>query len=274
VALPWESIDSQEGQVPTNWEAESGGQWHLETPPGDWQMEPLPEQPGPRGDEVEGESPATPFDSGGFAFRLPEVEDEEAYPPRAAAETGGWTIAILCMGLGIIAACLVIPQADANRRLAYEREKLRLDLTQVQKQIAVNKAFLWEMESDPQLTERLAQREMRAVQQGEAVVDTAGSGSAPSASADAERMSPFSIINVPPPAALAPYQPVGGYFARLCRSPQSHVYLLGAGMILVAGGLVLGGAQGLREPSVQHERTTGEKTEAQSPENSEVAEKD
>jgi hypothetical protein len=240
--LPWESIDSQEGKVPTNWDAQSGGQWHLETPPGDWQMESLPEPPQGLGDEVEKDNLTTPFD-----FPEPEVEDEEAYPPRVAAETGGWTIAILCMGLGIIAACLVIPQADANRRLVYEREKLRLDLTQVQKQIAVNHEFLSEMEHDPQLTERLAQREMRAVQQGEAIVDTRPDArSAKSPSADAERMSPFNIINVPPPAALAPYKPVGGYFSSLCRSPQSHVYLLGAGMILVAGGLVLGGAQAPR----------------------------
>jgi len=237
-ALPWESVDSQEGNAPTNWEEESGGQWHLEAPPGDWQMESLPEQPGGRGDEIEDDNLTAPL-----YLPEPEVEDEEAYPPRASAETGGWTIAILCMGLGIIAACLVIPQADANRRLVYEREKLRLDLAQVQKQIAVNKEFLSEMESDPQLTERLAQREMRAVQQGEAIVDTkADAGSGQSASADAERMSPFNIINVPPPAALASYQPVGGYFAALCRSPQSHVYLLGVGMILVAGGLVLGGS--------------------------------
>jgi hypothetical protein len=249
VALPWESVDSQEGNAPTNWETQSGGQWHLEAPPGDWQMESLPQQPDGRADEAEDDNLTTPFDGGGFAFNLPEpdVEDEEAYPPRAAAETGGWTIALLCLGLGIIAACLVIPQADANRRLVYEREKLRLDLAQVQKQIAVNTEFLSEMEHDPQLTERLAQREMRAVQQGEAIVDTkADSGSAQSASADAERMSPFNIINVPPPASLPPYQPVGGYFARLCRSPQSHVYLLGAGMILVAGGLALGGAQAPR----------------------------
>jgi hypothetical protein len=56
-------------------------------------------------------------------------------------------------------------------------------------------------------------------------------------------MSPFNIINVPPPAALPPYQPVRGIFAGLCRSPQSHIYVLGAGMILVAGGLVLGGTR-------------------------------
>jgi hypothetical protein len=132
-ALPWESIDSREGKVATIWDAQSGGPWHLQAPPGDWQMESLPEQPGGRSDEAEDDDPTTPFE-----FSEPEVEDEEAYPPRAAAETGGWTFAALCMGLGIIAACLVIPQADANRRLVYEREKLRLDLAQVQKQIAVN----------------------------------------------------------------------------------------------------------------------------------------
>ena len=63
-------------------------------------------------------------------------------------------------GWELIAACLIIPQADTNRRLVYQREQLKLDLTQVQKQIGLNKEFLLKMESDPQLTERLAQREM------------------------------------------------------------------------------------------------------------------
>ena len=227
-------------------------------------MESLPEQPGGRGDEVEDDNLTTPL-----YVPKPEVEDEEAYPPRAAAETGGWTIAILCMGLGIIAACLVIPQADANRRLVYEREKLRLDLTQVQKQIAVNKEI--PVGNGKRSATHGAPRAAGNARCSRAKRSWIRSRTrvAQSASADAERMSPFNIINVPPPASLAPYQPVGGYFAQLCRSPQSHVYLLGAGMILVAGGLVLGGTQGPRGASFQP--ATSEKTDT---ENTETTEED
>ena len=86
-----------------------------------------------------------------------------------------------------------------------------MELAQVQKQTSVNQEFLAKMESDPQLTERLAQREMHAVEQGEAIVnmktDGAPAGNSP---ASAQSMSPFTLVNIPPPAALAPYQPVGG----------------------------------------------------------------
>jgi len=238
IALPWGSIDSEEGIQPTTWEAEKDGDWFLEAPPGNWQMEKAvastPEAPS---DDAETDHLIAPQET------LPgDVDEEEAYPPRIAAETGAWTLAMLCVGLSVIAASLIIPQADSNRRLAYQHQQLQLDLTQVQKQIAVNKEFLSKMESDPQLTERLAQREMRAVEQGEAVVDVHGDAdSAATASNGAERMSPFTLVQVPLPATLPRYEPVGGTFAQLCRDPQSHVYLLGGGMIMVAAGLVIGG---------------------------------
>ena len=57
-------------------------------------------------------------------------------PDRASA----WTIPLLCAGIAVIACCLLIPAADENRRLAYERDKLKLDLEQIQKQIGINDA--------------------------------------------------------------------------------------------------------------------------------------
>jgi hypothetical protein len=232
IALPWSSIDPREGAgEATTWEPESKGRWFLKSPPGDWQMEPASQPAAGEGEQAEEDNLIAPFET------LPdEVEEEEAYPPRAAAESGAWTISMLCMGLGLIAACLIIPQADANRRLVYEREQLRLELARVQKQTAVNQEFLAKMESDPQLTERLAQREMHAVEEGEAIVNVRSDGASSAGS-----MSPFTLVNVPQPAALAPYQPVGGVLARLCRDPQSHICILGMGMFFVAGGLVLGG---------------------------------
>ena len=245
VTLPWESIDSHEADKPTNWEPEDKGDWFLDAPQGEWEIDSAARSADNSPDDPEEDNRAVPLES------LHEVEDEEPAEPHRGPERGGWTFAILCMGLGIVGACVLIPQADANRRLVYEREKLRLDLTQVQRQIAVNSQFLNEMERDPQLTERLAQREMHAVEQGENVVNTGGNSAGKSvgalegnsAGARADRMSPFSIVNVPPPPALAPYQPVGGLFAQLCRDPQSHLYVLGAGMLLVAGGLTLGGGR-------------------------------
>jgi hypothetical protein len=239
VSLPWESIDPQDGLQATEADGEAvsnedGVKWFTSAPPGEWEMD----GPAPAAEPAEDitSNTVTPFDS------VNDVQEEETDRPRSAGDGGGWTVAILCMGLGVIAACIVIPQADANRRLVYEREQLKLDLNQVQKQIGLNKEFLLKMESDPQLTERLAQREMRSVKQGEAVVDLGSADNSTKAMSSAEKMSPFGIVNVPPPPALAPYKPVGGAFAELCRDQGSHMYLLGAGMMMVAVGLTLGGS--------------------------------
>jgi hypothetical protein len=235
--LPWESIDSGDRVLTTEPQADAEGKWFLDAPPGQWAM----------AGDAEEEDDANLSDD---AFDL-ETGEEEEYPFPAPGDGGGWTVAALCMGLGIIAACLIIPQTDANRRLVYQREKLRLDLRQIQSQIAVDKEFLAKVETDPQLTERLAQREMRAVPRGEMVLDVNSAWNpAVTATLSAQRMSPFMIVNVPAPAALPPYRPVGGNFAALCRDPGSHSYLLGGGMFLVAAGLVLGGPGKTRDPAM------------------------
>ena len=79
---------------------------------------------------------------------------------------GGWTIPLLCMGIGLIACCLIIPQADTNRRMAYQKELLQRDLESIQKQVAVNDEFLKRVNDDSGLAERLAQREMNIVRAG------------------------------------------------------------------------------------------------------------
>ena len=83
-------------------------------------------------DEVDpdGESAAADTDAGavGVADDLVGVEgdseivdewaeDEDEALLAAGATGGGWTIPLLCLGIAVIACCLVIPQADANRRL-------------------------------------------------------------------------------------------------------------------------------------------------------------
>lgn len=152
-----------------------------------------------------------------------------AAPPVRA---GGWTITLLCVGIALLACCIIIPQADANRRLAYQRQKLQADLEQIQKQAAVNEEFLKKVADDPTLAERLAQRQMKFVREGTRVLKLDGR--------DPIDSSPFLLVRVPPPPPLPAFHPPGGQLASLCRDPRSRTYLMGAGLLLVAFGLVLG----------------------------------
>jgi hypothetical protein len=154
------------------------------------------------------------------------VEPEE--PP---ARGGGWTISVLCAGIALIACCVLIPQADANRRLAYERETLQRDMQNIEQQIQVNQEFLKKVSDDPTLAQRLAERQMKVIPEGEHVVDLTH---------EPEGMSPFQLVNVAPPAPLPPYRPVGGTLARICYGPHSRLYLIGMSLGLIATGLVLG----------------------------------
>jgi len=155
-------------------------------------------------------------------------------PARLEPSGGGWTIPILCIGIGLIACCVLIPQADQNRRLVYEREKLRLDLKQIDQQIAVTEQFLKKLGQDPTLSQRLAQRQMKVVPAGTAILDLKGDFAA-------QESSPYLLVSLPPPPQLQPYRPVGGFIAELCRDTKSKLYILGAGLMLMAVGLIMGG---------------------------------
>ncbi|MCC7351082.1 MAG: hypothetical protein IT446_10975 [Phycisphaerales bacterium] len=151
---------------------------------------------------------------------------------RPAPRAGGWTITLLCVGIALLACCIIIPQADANRRLAYQQQKLKADLEQIQKQAAVNEEFLKKVANDPTLAERLAQRQMKFVREGTSVLKLDGR--------DPVDGSPFLLVRVPPPPPQPPFHPPGGLMASICRNPQSRSYVMGAGLLLVACGLVLG----------------------------------
>jgi hypothetical protein len=146
-----------------------------------------------------------------------------------------WTIPLLAAGIALIACCLLVPLGDANRRLGYERQKLAADLEQLDKQVAVNEEFVGKVSQDPVLAQRLALRQMKVVKRGTAVLELAS---------DTRRddVSPFLLVNVPPPPAMRPYRSVGGRFAQMCRDRRENLYMLGAGMLMVAVGLVCGGA--------------------------------
>ena len=167
--------------------------------------------------------------------------------PQPPASGGGFTIPLICIGIGLIAMCLLIPAADENRQIVYERTRLQADLDQLQKQAATNDAFLKRVANDPTLSERLARRQMKMVPQGTSVLELKSEKS------NAADMSPFLLVTVPPPAPMPPYRPVGGFMADLCRHPKTQLYMIGAGMMMVACGLVMSRSEPLSRDDVEDE---------------------
>lgn len=160
-----------------------------------------------------------------------------------AEEKGGWTVALVCAGVALVAVCLLLPLAEENHQLAYQREKLKTDLDQVKNQVDVNAEFLTKVTDDPTLAERLAERQMKFVREGTSVLDIPGSGK--------EGMSPFLLTALPPPNPMPPYHPLGGVLSIVGRDPHLRLYTLGSGLLLLAAGTVLGGGskQTFEEPT-------------------------
>jgi hypothetical protein len=128
-----------------------------------------------------------------------------------------------------------VPATDENRRLAYERERLKADLEQISRQIDVNDEFLKRIGDDPTLAERLAQRQMKMVREGTSVLELKGErGRRP--------MSPYELVTLPPPPEMPPYRPVGGVLSEYCQNPRTRLRVIGVGLLLTAMGLVLGAA--------------------------------
>jgi hypothetical protein len=154
-------------------------------------------------------------------------------PTRAPEPSGGgFTIPLICIGIGLIAMCLLIPAADENRRLVYEKARLEGDLEQLQKQVVTNDSFLHRVAGDATLAERLARRQMKMVPEGTAVLDLHSTQTR-------GELSPFLLVTVPPPAAMPPYRPVAGFLANACRHPKTQLYLIGASLMMIASGLVM-----------------------------------
>jgi hypothetical protein len=182
-------------------------------------------------DDVDGEDDR---DAAELADDPPESDNALTADEADAARGSGWTIPMMCAGIALIACCVLIPQADANRRMAYEREKLRLDLESTRKQVAVNGEFLKKVAGDPNLAERLAQRQMKIIREGTKVLKLRGQEES------GQSMSPFHLVAVSPPPPVPEYKPVGGRFAGLFYRPRTRLYLMGGGLMLMAAGLVLG----------------------------------
>jgi hypothetical protein len=151
----------------------------------------------------------------------------------------GWTIMLICLGIGLIAACMIIPQADENRRMLYQTEKLKTDLAHLEQQVAINDEFIQRVGRDPALSERLAQRQLKFIRKGSAVLDLNEPRSTDS--------SPFSLTMIEGPPPMPEYEPVGGRLGAWCRDGRKRLYTIGAGLLLLATGLVLGATPAERE---------------------------
>lgn len=170
--------------------------------------------------------------------RLVEQATAEAVAAVRARRGSLFTIPLLCLGVAVWAACLLIPAVDQNRRLAYEREQLRRDLAQLDEQIAVNDEFLRRLADDPTLAERLARRQFNAQREGTTQIDLPGDVT----DDPAVLASPYALLRVAPPPPLGPYEPVGGWLGEWCRDPRSRLYLMGASLFCIVTALLLGAA--------------------------------
>ena len=144
-----------------------------------------------------------------------------------------WSLPLLCLGLGLIAVCVLVPAAEANKRLTADRDKLKRDLAYTESQLSANQEFLSMAGNDPEIAERLAQRQMRQIRQGTSVLELKGISQNTVAS-------PFQMISVPRPPEVIEYRPVTGLLADICGSTHRQLYAVGFGMFMVATSLVLG----------------------------------
>lgn len=191
---------------------------------------------------VAAESLAVPFPEGSNDIADDDlldqasVDEQDLVPADADGEparvgSGLLTLPLLCVAIALIACCVIIPQADVNRRLAYERAQLRADLESIQTQVATNDEFLRKLAGDPILAERLAQRQLNLQRPGTKALNLQASDGS---------NSPFVLVQVAPPAAMEPYRPVGGLLGSFCTASRSRLYLMGGGLFMLAASLILG----------------------------------
>lgn len=162
--------------------------------------------------------------------------------PRPQPSSGAWwTIPMICVGLMMVACALIVGQVEINRQVAWQRNKLKIDLDYLQKQIKQNEESLKSMQTDPTMAEYLAMRQMGQVREGSAILDVRGLP-------HQNDRNPFRLTTIPPPKPLLPYQPRGDLLTTLFADQQRALAAIGLGLLLVAAGLVLGGPNEPDEP--------------------------
>ena len=177
---------------------------------------------------------------------MSESGDVPTAPPSAAPATGGvWALPLLALGLGLIACCLVIPATDTNQGLVLERERLRAELDGLERQVTTNERFLDRIHADPELAERLADRQSASTPAG--VATLASQTPRGQVGLGDFSTSPFALVRAEPgPPAARAARPAGGRLAAYCRASRTRLAVLGVGAFCCLFGL-LGGNAAARE---------------------------
>ena len=170
----------------------------------------------------------------------PEEPADDAAP---AGPTGAWwTLPTLFAGIAVVACAVLVPAADENRRASHELAKIEQEVSYFREQSDVNKQFLDHVATDPTLAERLAMRQLRLARPDARPVDFSQPQSG-------FVMSPYALVHVDRPAPLPAYEPVGGVLGRWFNDTRRQIYFAGAGLLLVAAGVILGGRATPSEPN-------------------------
>lgn len=140
-----------------------------------------------------------------------------------------------------MATVLVVAQVEENRQIAWQKNKLQMDLDYFKQQAKVNQEFLSRIETDVNLAERLAQRQMKLVREGSAVLELKG------APAETDS-SPFHFTRIAPPPEVKPYESAPGVLPHLLATPRARGLALGGGALLVAIGLIMGASGAQKQP--------------------------
>ena len=169
------------------------------------------------------------------------MADASASSPKEAGETptpstgGWWTLPIMCFGIALIACALIVGQVEDNLQMTWQKNKLQMDLEHLQKQSDTNVEFLERIKTDANLVERLAQRQMKLVREGAAVLELKGS-------AGEEGLSAFKLVKTPSPPNVEPYRSADTPLTRLFGTARQRLYASGMGAFLIAVGLIMGNA--------------------------------
>lgn len=139
----------------------------------------------------------------------------------------------MCFGIALIACALIVGQVEENRQMAWQKNKLQMDLDHLRKQSDTNVEFLERIKTDANLVERLAQRQMKLVREGAAVLELKGS-------AGEEGLSAFKLVKTPSPPIVEPYRPADTPLTRLFGTARQRLVASGMGAFLVAVGLIMG----------------------------------
>ncbi len=159
-------------------------------------------------------------------------------PPAGKSQSSGgwWTLPTMCLGIALIACSLIVGQVEENRQMAWQRNKLQMDLEYLQRQASTNQEFLERLKTDANLVERLAQRQMKMIREGAAVLELEGRHAQ-------DNSSVFKLVKTPPPPKVEPYKPADTLLNRLFGTPRQRLYASGIGALLVAVGLIMGASR-------------------------------